>query len=533
MSGATPAAPVRAPHARVPTPRALAPFAALAGVVTLAGAAGVLPRWPGLVHAVGLPPLDLYADLRVLLVHATSPLWFALGAVASLAVRVTVLALVLAAAGAGRAVRLAATFYGAALVPAFVAAWLAWGSAATLFYALVWAGLLAALLLVALTGAWPWAAVAGAGRPWRSAARAGFRLGTIGAYLAALGVLGALADWGGGAAAVALVPLSGVLTVAAVWLLLEPDRLRLPRRIAAGLVAAALAGAVVVVMTGPAAPTPVGEDGAEAAPAREGSLLLMSGVDSRTGRGAIFEVDPRRLGYECDQTHYYSYRGPGEGGPQGDAFCPVRTGAPYGPDDTYRSRDELVPWFVEQVRALEPPVTVLAHSQAVWVAWEALQDGAHGVEHLVLVGPFTTHHAPFPVPGERGPGAAGAMLMWIPEAVPRPGGTTSFDAEAPLAREYLGHPDRVDELMARPVAPGVRALAVPSLFDLPLLPDSAHIDHAERACPVPVVHPNLPYADELAEAVVRFLEGEPAARCPLGRRPVGSLLRPWATPPHR
>lgn len=48
------------------------PFAAATGLVVLLAATGVIPTWPGLVHLVALPPLDMFADLRVLLVVTDS-----------------------------------------------------------------------------------------------------------------------------------------------------------------------------------------------------------------------------------------------------------------------------------------------------------------------------------------------------------------------------------------------------------------------------------------------------------------------------
>jgi len=48
------------------------PLARLAFLVTILGLAGLLPRWPGILHEVALPPLDLFADIRVLMVQANS-----------------------------------------------------------------------------------------------------------------------------------------------------------------------------------------------------------------------------------------------------------------------------------------------------------------------------------------------------------------------------------------------------------------------------------------------------------------------------
>ena len=100
--------------------RRWAPLAGLAAVVIGLAGADVLPRWPGLVHEVGLPPLDLLADVRVLTAKARSPFVFALGLAVSVAVRSIVLALLL---GWSRArLTFALRFYAAALVPALLSA---------------------------------------------------------------------------------------------------------------------------------------------------------------------------------------------------------------------------------------------------------------------------------------------------------------------------------------------------------------------------------------------------------------------------
>lgn len=52
-----------------PDPRA---FIALAGVVSAATVVGLLPAWARTPHHAALPPLGLFADIRVLLAQAPS-----------------------------------------------------------------------------------------------------------------------------------------------------------------------------------------------------------------------------------------------------------------------------------------------------------------------------------------------------------------------------------------------------------------------------------------------------------------------------
>ncbi|WP_217623715.1 hypothetical protein, partial [Streptomyces sp. TRM64462] len=165
----------------------------LAGAVTVLAAAGVLPRWPGLVHLVALPPLDLIADLRLLMRFTSGYPQFVAGLAACLAVRVTVLAFVLGGPR-GQALRYAARYYALVLPGAFLASALLLGAGALLFYALFWFGTALVLLVLALGAAAPWAAPPRLAHGFAVAARRGLRLGTVGAYLAALAVVGAVAD---------------------------------------------------------------------------------------------------------------------------------------------------------------------------------------------------------------------------------------------------------------------------------------------------------------------------------------------------
>lgn len=525
MSAPTPSPDVGAPEAAQPPRPDVRPLAAVAAVVTALAAFGILPRWPGLVHLVALSPLDLVADLRTLLALAPGYPTFVLGALGSLALRTAVLAALLGRAGR---VGLLVTLRFLLLIwpLALVAALALHAAAATLFYGLFWAGAGAALLLATLTAAVPWVreqAGAGIGVLLRHR----LRLGTVLAYLAVLGGLGALADLAGQAGSVALVPASALATWGAARLLHEPDRLRLGRRVLALMPVAGITALAIVAATGPTEPPRA----AAPQPEREGSLLLMSGIDSRSGSGAILELDPHVLGHTCAATHQYSYAGPGQGQPAGDGICPSATGAPYEEDDTLRSREELVPFLDQQLGELAPPVTAMTHSQGVWLAWEAAaEDRAPGLETLVLVGAFPANPAAFPVDGD-GPGRVIPDALALVELLGRPGGTTIFEIDSPLTREWLAHPTAIERTLARPLPDGVRALSVPSLFDVPLLPEGPEIDGAVDACPVPVVHPNLPYSTELLEAVERFREGRSPPDCPAWRHAIGPAFRHLTAPP--
>jgi hypothetical protein len=510
-----------------PDPR---PLAILATLATALGAVGVLPRWPGLVHLVALPPFDLVGDLGLLLVVAPSRPWFALGLLVSLTVRVTVLAAMLG--GLDRAGLLRALRFHLVVLPfAALAAVLLYAAPAILFYGLFWFGFVVVLLLTLAVTALPWQPQRRLRSALGASLRAGLRVGTVLAYLALLTLVGALADLTGAVGSVLLVPVSAALTWATALVLVEPTQLRVARRAVAVVPVAAVVALVVVVMSGPAAP-PTRD--APATP-REGSLLLMSGIDSASGSGAMLEIDPNVVGFPCERTFYASYAGPGDGQPRNDAACPITTGAPYEEQDTLRSRDELVPWLAAQLEPLPAPVTAAVHSQGVWIAWEAAARGElPTLGTLVLVGPFPTNPVAFPTDGSRGPGAVGADVLRLAEVLQRPGGgTTVFEVASPLTEEWLADPDRIDRVLAEPLPDGLTAVSVPSLFDVPLMPDGWTIDGVEDACPVPVTHPNLPYAEELLAAVERAIDGEPLDGCPVWRRAIGPAFRHHSVPPSR
>jgi hypothetical protein len=504
------------------------PLAVLAAAVTLLGGLGVLPRWQGLVHLVALPPLDQVADLQMLLAYAPGIPSFIAGVLVSLAIRAAVLAWVLGGLTRARFL-LVLRFYLVSLPLALVAAGLFYGAMAVLFYALFWIGLALSLLLFAVTAAAPWMPESRLRSGFATSARHGFRLGTLGAYLAALTAIGVVADATGPAGAVVLVPVSAALTYGTAWMLREDPGWRPVRRAVAALPAAAIVALAWVVMTGPAGPPQV-EEREEALP---GSVLLMSGVDSSSGSGAILEIDPEFMGWTCEETYYFSYAGPGEGQPQADALCQIDHGAPYEAEDTLRGRDEIVGYLERYAADMTQPGVVTGHSQGAWLVWDAASaDRLPGVDTVVLVGAFPENRVAYPEAGERAPGRVGRMVLEVIAAGPRPGGTTVFRPDSPLGREWLGHPDAVEEVLARPLPEGMRALSIASAFDLPLLHGSHRVDGAVDACPVAVVHPNLPYAAEFQQTIADFVAGRPLGSCPFWREAVGPLLRHWSVPPY-
>ncbi|WP_075926864.1 hypothetical protein [Nocardiopsis sp. CNR-923] len=498
------------------------PLVPLALLVVALAATGVLPTWPGLVHLVALPPLDLFGDLRILLTTTTGPVSFTLCLAAVLAVRVTVLALMTGGL-TWRRLTMAAAFYGVLLPPMLLAAE-AVSMAGTLLYArLFWAGLVAVAVLVLLFAPLPWEA----GRRIRDvlarAWRDGFRVGVTLPYGVAVVGIGVLAHLFP-AVTVALVPVSAAATAAAVTALARPARPGGRRRLAAVATSFAVL-AWVWVATRDAASAP-----AEPAPPRPGSILLMSGIDSRSGAGNAFRTRTDLLGYGCDQTHYFSYAGPGDGQPRGEALCPIRTGAPYLSAHTQSPVSEQVRSFAAQTEDLPRPLVVVGHSQGAWIAWRAVATGAAPrVDALILAGPFPESTGGYRPPGEPGPGRPASDLLHVLTPLGR-AIDFAFDTESAAGYALLGTTDAPAAVFRLPLPEHTRSLSVVSTGDLPLMPSGWRLPVDRNACPVRTPHAYLPTSAAFTEEANRFLDGAPAPPCPISRTWGGPPAVPFTAP---
>lgn len=526
----------------------------LAALVTLLALVGVVPTWAGLAHHVALPPLDLFADVRVLLAEAPSLAGFVGGLVAVIVLRSLVLAAMLAAldrGGVARAVR----FYGAALPVALVVGTLGYAGVVALYSPFLWVAVGVALVAALVLG--PGA--------WRRPARRRGAAGTVAAHVVALVIVSGV---GGAAFQVGAVWLIAALTALAARRLggaAPPGgrsarggmRARLPRLVG-GALAVVLAGATPFVVGGPGvgdgAPpggdpaVPVGRAGVgRSGDARKpgtaaGTLFLVPGIDGASGTSTLFRLDPGALGFDCEQTAYFSYAGPGSGAPQRAAACPITRGALYVAADTRRPLGELVRSFREQLAELAPPVTVVAHSQGGWVAAAAIRGTAMGeepaagvpdpvpVRDLVLIGTFPRHERAY-VLGSTGAGVVGTRAMEALMAVLRASGRTTFDPRAPLPRELLGTPGAVADLMAG-LPDDLRVATVTSLLDLPVMPRAWGLPGARDLCPVPVAHGAMPVSPAALKPVDAWLAGERPGACPWWReRPAQAFIAFGAPPP--
>lgn len=504
-------------------------LAGVATAVALLVAVGPLPRHGGLPHLVAVPPLGFFADLRLLVAAAGSYPVFVAGVVLSLAVRAGVLALLLGSLR-GHA-RTAAKVYAVALVPALLAAAVQFSGQAVLYARLFWLGPMLMAVTLAVLGPAAWRRCDRLRTAVAETARQGLRVDVLLPYGVVLLALGAAADAGGGAAA---GPASTAVWVAtllgsAAATLVAIQRLSAPppgRPLATFVVVGVALGATAVAVDQSRKEAPV------AAPReRDGSVLLMSGINSSSGKGAIFEVHPRVYGYPCERTYHYSYAGRGEGAPQRDSACPIRTGAPYEAADTQRPLTELAESFTEQVRQLPSPVTVIAHSQAPWVAWQALAEQPRlQVDRLVLLGPFPDNPLGYPPPGSSGSGRVGGDSVRLIARLGQALGF-AFDPDAPLAREVLATPGTSRRIFSASLPERVDVLAIPAIVDLPLRLRGTALHGVSTACPVPTAHPYLPFAPETHVALHRFQAGEPLPDCPRWRLLAGHAGRSLAIPP--
>lgn len=470
-------------------------------VVVLA-AVGVLPTWPGLVHLVALPPLDLYTDLRLIIAQAPSWPVAVTVLVAVLALRVALMAYLMG--GLSRAnLGLATRFYALVILPIAGAAAAA-SIAATMPQSAVFWTALGVLGLVSLVSVViPWQGITRLRTAIRRSFHRGPRFEVLLPYAAVVVALGLVAHLVEGLT-LPLVPLSALATALAVYFFQWPP-VR-PVLIGSITVAAAVAVAATLVFIRGTDP-PVQE-----APRQEGSLLLMAGIDSTSGEGTILQTEPERLGYTCEQVYYFSYAGPGDGQPQGHAECPNTTGAPYEREDTQRPLAELVEVFATQTEDLPRPLVVAGHSNAVWVAWEAVARGEAEVDVLSLIGPMPDSPVGYPPPGEDGTGRVLGDLLRLLEPA---GYLIDYEPspDAPQARELQATPNASREIFSRPLPEEVQTLSVMAARDLAIMPGGWRLDVERNACPVPSEHSDLPVTNEYTEEFIRFLDGQSGPEC--------------------
>lgn len=538
------------------------PLVAVAAAVTVLGVVDVVPVWAGLPHHVALPPLDLFADVRVLLAEASSYPWFVADLLVVLAVRTVVLAAMLRAvdrAGIMRSLR----FYALATPVALVAGTLSYAGVAAVYSSFLWAATGVSIVSLVVVGpiAWrpPPEEVGSDRSPGRSrTARPGDgRLGVVGYLGALLGVSLVSALGGTAVQVVALWATTGLTVVVARRLHGRGARTghrdaddRGGPRDGAGRrgrrgprVAGAVLGVLLVVTTLSADRVPTKVPGPPMSPASRllpaggstpwppaGTLFLVPGIGGSSGTSTIFHVDPAALGFDCGRTAYFSYAGTGGGAPQRSSACPITSGAPYRAEDTRRPLDELAATFRAQLAELTPPVVVVAHSQGGWVAAAGIDEQVVGsIDDVVLVGAFPRHERGYVLDGG-GRGLVGTDALEVLMAGLRGTGATSFDPRAPLSRELLGTAGAVDGLM-RSMPAGLRVATVTSALDLPVMPLDWQLPGAADLCPVYIDHGHLPLSAAAHAQIRDHLAGGWSGACPWWRPWPAQAFRAFGAPP--
>ncbi|WP_223881208.1 hypothetical protein [Nesterenkonia ebinurensis] len=501
--------------------RRMWPLAGLSAAVVILAASGILPQWPGMVHLVALPPLDLFTDLRLIIAYA--PSWpVAAGALGlALMVRISLLAYLVGGltwVNLGRAARL----YGVLSIPTTIAAVVVTAASTLPNSRLFWIGIGVLAVTAVLGSALAWPRRLRIRSAFRQNWRDGLRLEIVLSYFVVVVGISALAQsadfltlW--------LVPVSATAAALALWGLSRPPVSR------PGVLLATVAAVVVVGAAALMWPR-WSEEGAQEPPPRAGSLMIMGGIVSSSGGGTIVEIRPERLGYSCAQVYYFSYAGAGDGQPQGNAVCPITTGAPYESEHTQQPLDNQVASFAAQTEDLPRPLVVAGHSHAIWVAWEALAAGKADIDVLVMVGSLPDSPTGYPPPGENGTGRVLADLLRL--AVPLGElADFEFDPVSPAALELQATPNSTREILEQQLPAEVQTLSVMTAGDLALMPGGWELNVDRNVCPVRSAHPNLPLSDAFTEEFIRFLEGQPGRDCPIWRDWGAVLALPFGAPP--
>jgi hypothetical protein len=488
-------------------------FGASTAAVGFLALVGILPRWPGLVAEVGLPPLDQVADMRVLLARAPSPGIFALGVILDVLVRGLLLAW---ATGGTRRVAAAFRFVIASLLPAWVAAELSYSAQAILYSLLAWAGVAVCLLALLGMGTVPWSARFHKARATRGGSGSlPIRLLTLLGYFAALSVDGALVQRHGEVVEMAGLVASASLSVLAAGMLTGGEQRRRPSGGPMFSVAGSRAlwvAALVPLALAPSMP-------ASSSPSEHrglvlrGSLLVVPGIDTSSGHGSAYLIRPQALGFDCARTYYFSYAGLGNGARRGEATCPIRSGAPYTREDTRQSLRVLVEDFEEEAARLPHPITVVTHSSGAWIAWDALaSDPALAVRRMVLLAPLWGGIG-YPSPGLAVPGAVGSAGMHLVVAIGRAIHFTTFEPFEPFARDLLSPPGASRALFEQALPYGVRVLAIQSWLDLAIVGQQPRNRALQVACPVIAAHGSVPEDPKAMAEARAFLDGQSQPPC--------------------
>jgi hypothetical protein len=210
----------------------------------------------------------------------------------------------------------------------------------------------------------------------------------LSAGAAALSRLAALSPWLAGA----LVCLFGVVNAASFLGCAEHARRGMPSR--DGRIALALTILGIVWLVGLSIHDRNLARLEPVVSSKRGALLLLGGVDSTSGSGALVDLDPRVLGFPPAASKLLSYRGPGE---------------PYRAVDTHADLAGVARRVAQQLQGVGRPRDLLGHSQAAVIVDHILGEGLSAPDASAVISPAPRLPPPVgvPEPGHDGRGRVG------------------------------------------------------------------------------------------------------------------------------
>src|SRR6266540_1289714 len=249
-------------------------------------------------------------------------------------------------------------------------------------------------------------------------------------------------------------------------------------------------------------------------------VLLVSGF------GGQWDGVPRRwLPGDLDERRF-SYRGRGPGGEP----------LPYDASDTHDTLPELVRTMRDQVEAFHrqsgQKVAIVAESEGALVAktYLAATPGAP-VDELVMLSPLVQPaRVWYPERGASGWGLASGWELRELGGLFRDVSGADMSADMPVVRSLIDHGPAVRDLLACPL-PGTRQLALFPLADAVATPHPSEIGIPSEV--VPAFHGGLLADDRVRQAVSTYLEDgkvAPATVWPVAQEILRASAAAWQVP---
>ena len=408
------------------SPLALVPLVGQGLAGALLVALGLFPAGGESAPSTAAFPLGVYFDLKQSLAYAPGWLWLLAAVALGVAVRGAVLAGTLWLMEGRRgsflaAWKRAALLASIAALALFPAASFLFVGVATRYAPFVWIGALAGFITAALLARRAARLDAGGGKP------PGRDIPEMPAFLAygyvvvAAGAVMSLAE----SRAVSALVLMLLGPLHALFLVGWREHLRNETSPGGGILLGALTIVVVVSLFGAAIyDRLLFQTAPQARPSRQGTLLLLGGVDSTPERGALAELHPRDVGRDPSIVRVLSYRGGTE---------------VHSAPDTRRDLSRVAEVMARQIRRAEPPRVLLGHSQASLIVDRLLRARLPAPQRSAVFAPSPPVPPPveIPPPDERGPGKAGGDVARLLARALDLVGLQPFDVDSPASPTNL------------------------------------------------------------------------------------------------